>query len=399
MKILTFGKFDIIKNEKSILIDNASGVMASKKLWILFKFMLTHQNKNFTPEQLVDQLWMNESYADPRSTIRRQMHRLRQALGESGQEKSLNTIQFSNGYYKWHSDLKIEVDCIEFESLIKDAESALKLDDDTNALNHFLKALSFYSGDYLPDLIEEHWVFPVRNYYRRLYLKAALSAIEILNKQNDYDRIIKVCQEAIQIDTYEELFHIHYMNALNAKGSQKQALSHYEYITGFYYREMGIKPSEALRQLYKNLLKTLPNIDDMSNAISLIDAHTPIENAFYCEPEVFKSIFELERRRSERSGVKTSVAVLNIAFDSHWTIGQEKQFLNQLKIHLMTHLRKGDSFTAWNDNQIVVLLPTVDSEMMKQVIRRVLSGFQNHEKVQIEHISSLEEHLAPVHRL
>ena len=43
----------------------------------------------------------------------------------------------------------------------------------------------------------------------------------------------------------------------------------------------------------------------------------------------------------------------------------------------MTHLRKGDSFTRWNDTQFTVLLLGVNNELMQKVMKRILSGFKD----------------------
>lgn len=64
--IYTLGRFDVIKEDVS-LVASASG---SKKIWELYKFMLTYRDRAFTPESLMDQLWVSESYNDPRSTLR-----------------------------------------------------------------------------------------------------------------------------------------------------------------------------------------------------------------------------------------------------------------------------------------------------------------------------------------
>lgn len=385
IRVHTLGHFDVIKTEKSLVNEQAA---ASKKLWTLYKFMLTHHTQRLTPEQIIETLWSGEDYADPRSTLRRQMHRLRQALGETNEKESAldrNTIVYTNGYYKWNESIEMNIDCHLFESEVKSGLSLHKTMPQI-ALKHYYQAVVYYQGDYLPDLLEEHWVFPVRNHYRRLFLTACLSAIEILEDDKAYDQIIDLCEKAIKIDTYEEIFHIHYMSALNAKGNQKQALSHYEHITSFYYKEMGIRPSEAMRALYKQLLRSVPTAMDHSNVMGLFDMAPPIENAFYCEPEIFKSIYELERRRSERSGQQVGIAVIGLKPSVGETIGRVKQMMNQLKELLMTKLRKGDSLSQWNDFQMVVLLPGVDPSTMQMVLDRVLEGFT---PVTIERIDSL----------
>ena len=383
--IHTLGRFDVLKDGSSLVMSSSG----SKKLWELYKFMLTHRDRSFTPESLMDQLWVSESYSDPRSTLRRQMHRLRQSLSEEDAGDYLNTIRFTNGYYKWNELIEFEIDIDLFESLIRQGD-VCTVTAPHKALGYYLEALSYYYGDYLPDCYDQHWVFPIRNHYRRLYMKTVLNAIGLMKSNKLHDDIVTICQKAIQIDIYEESFHLHFMEALMHKGQQKQALEHYEYITGFYYHEMGLKPSTEMRSLYKKMLQTNAPIINDSNLCDALEANIVLENAFYCEPSVFGSIYELERRRSARSGASFSIGVIDVTPIKGYSQSQDNLRIVHLKQHLMEKLRKGDTFTLWSDFQFIVLLPGVDSELMKIVLNRILNTFPNNDAVVISQIKHLE---------
>lgn len=380
----TLGRFNVFKDGMSVVL-SASG---SKKIWELYKFMLTHRDRSFTPESLMDMLWVSESYNDPRGTLRRQMHRLRQMLSEEGVNDSDKTLLYSNGYYKWNDLLDIEVDIDRFEALIKQGD-LYKSSNPEHALNYYEEALGYYHGDYLPDCYDQHWVFAVRNHYKRLFLRTMVNTIEILKSKMRHDDIILFSQKAIKIDVYEEFFHLSLMEALMHKGQQKQALEHYEYITGFYYHEMGLKPSAEMRELYKKLLKTHAPISSEVNLIDALESNLSYLNAFYCEPSVFKSIYELERRRSERSGASISVAVIDAMPIEGYSQSQESLRINHLKQHLMEKLRKGDTFTLWNLNQFIVLLPGVDSEMMQSIMDRIIGCFPKSDRITVTQIKQL----------
>ena len=383
--VYTLGRFDVIKDGNSLVMSSSG----SKKLWELYKFMLTHRDRSFTPETLMDQLWVSESYSDPRSTLRRQMHRLRQSLLEEDAKENFNTIHFTNGYYKWNELLEYEIDVDLFESLIRQGD-VCTVTAPQNALGYYLEALSYYYGDYLPDCFDQHWVFPIRNHYRRLYLKTVLNAIGIMKVNQLHDDIITICQKAIQIDIYEESFHMHFMDALMNTGQQKQALEHYEHITGFYYHEMGLKPSVEMRTLYKKMLQSNKPIVNDSNLCEALEANIVLENAFYCEASVFGSIYELERRRSQRSGALFSIGVIDVTPIKSYSQSQENLRIVHLKQHLMEKLRKGDTFTLWSEFQFIVLLHGIESAIMEKVLRRILDTFPNNEAITISQIKQLE---------
>lgn len=382
--IQTLGRFDVVKDGESLVMSSSG----SKKIWELYKFMLTHRDRTFTPESLMDQLWVSEAYNDPRSTLRRQMHRLRQSLREEEVHDHLKTLQFTNGYYKWNEQLQCAVDTDRFESLIKQGD-LFKASSPEKAVEYYLEATGLYHGDYLPECFDQHWVFSIRNHYRRLFLRTVLQAVEILKNLRHHDKIIELCQKAIQIDIYEEAFHLYLMEALMKSGQQKQGLAHYEYITGFYYHEMGLKPSAEMKLMYKRLLQTHTPIASESSLMDALESDLSLENAFFCEPDIFKSIYELERRRSQRSGAAFSIGVINASPIEGYTTSQESLRISHLKEHLMHTLRKGDTFTLWNENQFIVLLPGVDSDVMHKVLDRVLSPFPKSDHIEVDQIKQL----------
>lgn len=382
--INTLGRFDVIKGDRS-LVRASSG---SKKIWELYKFMLTHRGRSFTPETLMDQLWISEEYNDPRSTLRQQMHRLRQALLEDDCRDEEKTLSFTSGYYRWNENASLQLDTQFFEDLIRQGD-ALKDTSAELALEAYETALSLYHGDYLPDCVDQHWVFPIRNHLRRQFLRTVLNVIELLKYTRAGDGILPLCQRAIQIDIYEEAFHLNLMEALLNKGDQKQALEHYEYITAFYYREMGLKPSDEMRGLYKRMLKGQHTIQSEESLYDALESDEPLENAFFCEPEVFKSIYELERRRCQRTGVNFSIGVLTVTPQKGYTYSQEELRKKHLKQQLLERLRIGDTFTKWNEYQFVVLLPGVDAALTQNVLNRVLDQDESNPTIAVKQIMNL----------
>lgn len=408
LRINTLGRFDLEKGEQSLYAQTNH----AKKIWELFAFLFTYRGKSFTPEALVDQLWLGESYQDPRATLRRQMHRMRKLLNETTLDSD-QFILFSNGSYRWNPQISVDVDVDVFESLIKQGEAHLNKSnyDPLAALKPFEQAIDLYKGDYLPDFTDQHWVFSVRHQYRRLYLKAVDYALQLQKSLNLSEAMIETASKAVQIDIYEEHFHHVYLDALLGQGNTKEALVHYEYITRFYYQEMGVSPSPQLKQLYKRLLaqqasqdENCNNTSGQSNAkspresapdipsdqiLESLEEEGPIQNAYCCNPTVFKSLYELERRRSYRSGQQFSVAVLNMLSRRDDTIAQSTMRNVYFKNHLAERLRLGDTFAQWGIHQYVVLLPGVDESLVYSVVERVLSEYEDKQRISIEGINYL----------
>ncbi len=380
----TLGQFDVIKNGCSLIMNSAG----SKKIWELFKFMLTHKDRSFTPESLMDHLWVSEEYSDPRSTLRKQMHRLRKTLGEDGIDESQRTILFTNGYYRWNDQISIKMDAEIFENYVKNGDDQKETSPGV-ALKSYKDALNLYVGDYLPECTSQYWVYAARNHYRRLYLKTVMNMIDLLKAREAYDEILELCQKAIQIDVYEEVFHINLLEAFMVSGEFRQAFEHYEYITGFYEREMGISPSDEMRAIYKRLLASQSRAKVESNFCDVLEKDICYDNAFYCEPEVFKSIYELERRRSQRQNTCFSVGIITVNPIKGYTYSQNELRMNRIKQLLLKQLRKGDIVTYWNYRQLAVLLPGVNDELTEKVLKRIINPEKEDAAIIINQVDKL----------
>ena len=384
LNVYTLGRFEVVRDGCSLIM-NSAGL---KKVWELYKFMLTHKDRSFTPESLMDQLWVSEEYSDPRSTLRKQMYRLRKALGEDTAEENNKTILFTNGYYRWNEQVSIKMDAEIFESYVKNGDDQKEKSPEA-ALQSYKDALNLYVGDYLPECTNQYWVYTARNHYRRLYIKTVMNMIELLKAREAYDEILELCQKAIQIDVYEEVFHINLLEAFMVSGEFRQAFEHYEYITGFYEREMGISPSDEMRAVYKRLLASQSRAKVESNFCDVLEKDICYDNAFYCEPEVFKSIYELERRRSQRQNTCFSVGIITVNPIKGYTYSQNELRMNKIKQLLLQHLRKGDILTCWNYRQFAVLLPGVNDELTEKVLKRIINPEKEDSTIVINQVDKL----------
>jgi DNA-binding SARP family transcriptional activator len=372
LEIFTLGQFQVKRGDRVLSDENSR----SSRVWELFKYILTHRGHSVPPEAILETLWAKQDYSDPRRASRTLVHRLRRLLDEETAGEGASYIKYSHSCYNWNTALDYWVDSDEFERLCREGESAK---DRAEAIGLYREALSLYKGDYLPESAYQEWVIPIRSYYRRIYFQGLFKLIELLKQENRHGEIIRFCEKAFAIEQFEEDLHLCFMEALLAEEKTKQALEHYEYITGVFYRELGVKPSPAMKNIYRRIIGENTGIKlDLSDIQDDMRNHEKGGGAFFCEPMVFTSIYNLERRRGERTGKAVFLVLLTLSgpgmdFLPQGVLKKAGEKVNEI---LRTGLRLGDAVTRWNDAQFVVLLPGITQEQAEKVLLRFTGNFE-----------------------
>ncbi|MBS3887191.1 MAG: winged helix-turn-helix domain-containing protein [Dethiobacter sp.] len=371
LEILTLGSFSV-RNGESDLAEFGS---RSRKVWDLFKFFLAHQGQVLLPEVAVEQLWPENDYADPKSTLRTLVYRLRQLLNDDGE-----LIKFYQGGYILKQPKNFWWDVPAFVSNCRLAHQEAAAGNEGGALTSYRLGLSYYQGDFLPECAYNDWVIPSRNYYHQIYLQGVCEMLTILKKQGEYGEIITEAGRALFIDFFQEEIHILYLEALLAEEMIMQARSHYQNVTTVFYREMGLKPSPKMKQLYRQIQSDgeSENYSEFSALKETLQNREQIKGAFCCEPDYFRFLCKLESRRLERSGQQAILALLFITTSDDRL--QENKLLQEaifiLQQLLQSTLRKGDVFCQLNKLQFMLLLPTSNQEQAQKVLQRIAERFR-----------------------
>lgn len=390
ISIHTLGKFYI--SQDGIVISNSSN--RSRRMWEVFKYLLSYREKSIKPEDILDRIWPEKDYTDPGTAMRAQVFRLRRALKLENAESSLSdNIVFNQGSYHWEDNIDCWIDVDHFEDYCKQADEA-RSTDPTQATSLYRQAVTLYKGKYLPESTYNEWSEPLRAYYHDLYLNAIYSLSELLKRKRLYAEIIKLCEQASAIDYFDENIHILMLEAMIADGNKARARAHYNEVTSVFYREMGIKPSAELKKLYRQVgLETGSFELDLSTIQENLKNKKAVKGAYYCDPELFRYFYTLEQNRSERSDVPVLLCLITITGSSYSK--PPEKLLNSVMINLKdvisNSLRKGDLFTTWNEAQFLLLLPGLNREQALMVMDRIeevylennsLNGLVMHKKIE-----------------
>lgn len=372
--IFTLGKF-YISQDNQILTESSS---RSKRMWEIFKFLLSNRGKAFFPENILEKIWPESDYADPSMIMRAQIFRMRQFFSNnSGTAPLTKNIVLSQGCYSWEDNVDYWLDVDELESLVSEAGLLVDTSPD-EAIKLYRRALALYSGHFLPELSYSEWVEPIRSYYRDIYLGCFFDLIGLLKARKKNEEIIKLCEQAAAIDYFEEKIHIRLIEALLAEGQVTRARTHYNEVTTIFYRELGIKPSDHLKSLYR-LLGTEPGSFelDLSTIQEGLKGKEAENGAYFCDAELFRYFYNLERARVERNGQSVLLGLFTLTA-SNYTLPHKDtlhEVMHNLQGVVLESLRKGDLVTRWNDAQLLMLLPGLNREQADMVIERIEKNF------------------------
>lgn len=363
-EIQTLGTFEVIKDDISLL----EGKIKNSKSWDSFKFLLTFRNKKIHSDDLCERISLNTHSNDPKALLRKQMQRLRQLLSENHLTDHQHTLLFHQGFYQWNPAIEVKLDTEIFEAHIQSGNNHFN-NDPEKALKAYSMAISLYKGDYLSECTHL-WVYAIRNHYRLLYVDTVYKTIHLLKKLGRYMEIIEVAENAISVDMNEEKFHMHYIEALYMQGNLKSALTHYEKITSHLYHTYNLSPSRELLNLYKRMMERSTTSEEMEDVLIHSDDLFP----YYCPIDVFKSIYVLEHRRSERIGSFTGLGKISQLPSN---APMPPTLIEDMQCHILKTLRRSDCFTSKNDKEFLILLPDTPLEATEHVFHRLFKTFPN----------------------
>ena len=339
---------------------------------------MSRRNNAYLPEVILESIYPHKQYADPNAVMRNQMYLLRKALRPQGDILPLaENLVYTKGRYRWEDNVwsSIESDC--FEALIARGRSA-SLKEPQEAISLYREALALYKDHYLADLTDSEWVIPLRIHYQDLYFSAVFGLINLLKENNDHEEICTVCDKALSVDYFDERIHVCFIKALLARGLKARARAHYNRATATFYSEMGIKPSRAMKNLYRSISYEAAEFDPSW----LFDHpdHKPDHNqvASIVDAAVFQHIlkFELARKKSSENVYSCRFSLVRGDFGPP-APEELPEAMDQLQGIIINFLDSGSLITRWNEAQFIVLLPGIDREEANQLVLQIEDSFRS----------------------
>jgi len=374
VRITMLGEFELKVGE--VVVNESCN--RAHKLWNLLEYLITFRHRDIPTEELIEYLWPEDDSDNPLNALKNLVYRLRTVLSDAGVPIARDLIVHRRGLYSWNNDLNTVVDAEEMERLLKEA-AALTPGSADAKINKYMDALALYKGDFLPGSAYENWVIPLSAYYHSIYIKSVKDVSALLNIEGRDEDVEKLCQSAVVVDPYDEEIHVLLIRALIAQNKQQKALEHYEYVTNLFYQELGVKPSERLRDCYREIIKDVNHTEMDLDVIKegLAEALNE-QGAFVCDYEIFKNMYRLEARDASRSGRAIFIGLLTVT-DMEGHVPKKELLcvaMDKLLAAIRDSLRRSDVISRFSATQFIVMLPSHTYENGLMVMDRIAKNFK-----------------------
>lgn len=372
LRIQMFGGFVMTCGE--CIVSESSN--RSYQLWNLLEYLVAHRHSEVTQTELIEALWPDDTSDNPLSALKNLVYRIRTTLAAANFPGAKDFIQFTNGTYAVNKNLDCTVDVEEFDHLATSSENPDLTEN--QRVEQYQRMVELYQGRFLPRTSHEPWVVPMATYYHGCYLRAVNQLIMLLRHRGDHAAISTLCESVLLLDQFEENIYEELIRSLIVQNKQKRAMDCYQHASDFFYREMGVKLSESMRNLYREIIKTVNAVEaDLDVIKEDMREASSVEGAFICEYEVLKRMYRLEARSASRTGQAVFVGLLTLESTQN-SILQPKVMepaMDKLAECIRRSLRRGDVAARFSATQYVTMLPCLTYEDGLMVLGRIAKAF------------------------
>jgi DNA-binding SARP family transcriptional activator len=229
-------------------------VVAAKQRCLLALLSL-QPNRVVRREEIVDVLWGDSPPLSCLELVHTYISRLRKAIepGRRRREPAQTITAVAGGYLL--SVGKDQLDLLQFDGWVADAERALASADFADAEQCFLSALRLWRGPVLGDLPDRFRQNPACLALSRRRSAAVLSYANVALSLGRFEEVASQLRGLTADDPLHEAAHARLMLALAGSGQQAAALGLFADIRRRLADELGIEPGPELRQAQLQVLQ------------------------------------------------------------------------------------------------------------------------------------------------
>lgn len=241
MRVYIFGQLRI-EDDLGNNVD-ITKIRSRKARELLLYFIIFHKRR-IPAELLCETFWpgMEEDYA--RGNLQTAVSLIRRFLGKE-------VLTYLDATYCFDKDDEVIVDAEEFESSIVSARDCRNEEEKIVKLKRIIEG---YPNDVLPEYRYEEWIVHAREHYKDLFVDVLMELIAHAEYSGSFAEVRDLSKRVLEKDFLNEQACLSYMKALAQLGQETEALRFYESFSERMEKELGVLPSQHVKDLHDELL-------------------------------------------------------------------------------------------------------------------------------------------------
>ncbi len=231
------------------IIDDASGAVRtrSSRAVALVAYLIAHAGAPQTRQRIAMLFWPDSTDAQALTNLRRELHHLRQVLGEQP------SLVVTSTDLSWEDTPTSTSDLRTFQSERAVALAADADGDDGAVIAHGGAAIASYGGEFLPGNYDD-WVLGLREQLQRDCVDLCTLVCQAQRRRGDLAAAVSTARRRVALEPLEESGYRTLMELQADLGDRAGAVSTYHHCASVLERELGVIPDEATRNTLQRLL-------------------------------------------------------------------------------------------------------------------------------------------------
>ncbi len=242
LKIYTLGRFQIVKDEKTIQFSRK----APQKLMAMLKVLIVFGGNDVSESRISDVLWPDSDGDDAYHAFTTTLSRLRKLIGVD-KAITLHEGRLSlNPRYCW-------VDIWAFERLLEKTD---KVSGDSNKHLHIQmmeKAVDMYHCNFLADDEEEPWTISLRERLRNRFTRCLSTLGSYWEGEKQFEKAIDYYNRGLEVNDLTEGFYQNLMVCYHKLGRNAEAFGVYKRLKKVLSATSGLNPSQKTEHILDSI--------------------------------------------------------------------------------------------------------------------------------------------------
>ncbi|MBE5803580.1 MAG: hypothetical protein E7316_03610 [Clostridiales bacterium] len=352
---------------------SADGMLGkSPKGILLLQYLMLHPGESVPARRLMEIMWPNESSASPEGALKTLISRLRTILTQIHPTLT-GCLITARGGYRWESRPGVSVDLEEFDRLAAQLENTEEL---TGEARHLYRSvLQLFVGELLQDQECPAWAKPKADKVRLTYLTLVEDYLRLLEQEGDAQEMISVCRTALDAQPFNDGLHLRLTEALMTARRDQEALRQYQHASNLTSGLNRESYDANVREYYAQLMRSEQTINDtLDELYNGLVSDVDTAGALVCDSHIFREMYHLQKRCLERLGADILLGVVMVSGMEDQPLQLDRTMTGLIDV-MRSNLRRGDTVTRQNVNQIAMLLPMASEAQGQMIMERIKRGF------------------------